>query len=76
MLKCIVAILNWKVLLAIVLVTSLVQSLDGQVTPETLKSIVDWRWPSNAIQLEDIHLNFKKQQGFTKAKGQLPVGGW
>ena len=53
----------------------LVQSLDGQVAPETLKSIVDWQWPSNAIQLKDIHLNFKKQQGFTKSKGQLQWAG-
>ena len=37
----------------------IIRNLNGQVAPETLKSVVDWQWPTNAIQLRDIHFNFK-----------------
>lgn len=54
----------------------MVHDLNGQVAPETLKHVVEWQWPANAIQLQDIHFNFKKEQGFARADGQLQwVGG-
>ena len=53
----------------------IIRNLNGQVAPETLKSVVDWQWPTNAIQLRDIHFNFKKQQGFAQAEGTLQWAG-
>lgn len=53
----------------------IIRNLNGQVAPETLKSVVDWQWPTNAIQLRDIHFNFKKKQGFAQAEGTLQWAG-
>lgn len=53
----------------------IIRNLNGQVAPETLKSVVDWQWPTNAIQLRDIHFNFKKEQGFAQAEGTLQWAG-
>ncbi len=53
----------------------IIRNLNGQVAPETLKSVVDWQWPTNAIQLRDIHFNFKKNQGFAQAEGTLQWAG-
>lgn len=53
----------------------IIRNLNGQVAPETLKSVVDWQWPTNAIQLRDIHFNFKKDQGFAQAEGTLQWAG-
>lgn len=36
---------------------------------------MDWQWPTNAIQLRDIHFNFKKNQGFAQAEGTLQWAG-
>jgi len=53
-----------------------IHGLNGQIAPETLKNLVEWQWPANAIQLQDVNFNFKKQQGFNQAEGQLQwVGG-
>lgn len=49
----------------------IIQHLNGQIAPETLKTIVDWQWPSNAIQLQNIDVNFDKKQGFSQVEGQL-----
>ncbi|SPL71808.1 type II secretion system protein N [Acinetobacter stercoris] len=51
------------------------RKMTGQVSPETLKTMVDWQWPSNAIQLSNIQFDFKKEQGFTKSDGKLHWGG-
>lgn len=53
----------------------IIRNLNGQVAPETLKSVVDWQWPTNAIQLRDIYFNFKKEQGFAQAEGTLQWAG-
>ena len=53
----------------------IIRNVNGQVAPETLKSVVDWQWPTNAIQLRDIHFNFKKEQGFAQAEGTLQWAG-
>ncbi len=38
-----------------------IKNMTGQIAPETLKNIVDWQWPSNAIQLKDVNFKFKKE---------------
>ncbi|WP_353143938.1 type II secretion system protein N [Acinetobacter pragensis] len=53
----------------------IIKSLNGQIAPETLKSLADWQWPSNSIQLKDISLNYSKLQGFSQADGQLEWAG-
>lgn len=53
----------------------MIHDLNGQIAPETLKHLVDWQWPANAIQLQDIDFNYKKQQGFSQANGQLQWAG-
>lgn len=55
--------------------TVVIKSFNGQIAPETLKALADWQWPSNAIQLKDISLKFKPQQGFSKMDGQLQWAG-
>src|SRR5699024_11267780 len=49
--------------------------LNGQIAPETLKNIVDWQWPTNAIQLQNINFNYKTEQGFSQTDGQLQWAG-
>ncbi len=53
----------------------MIHDLNGQIAPETLKHLVDWQWPANAIQLQDIDFNYKKQHGFSQADGQLQWAG-
>ena len=37
--------------------------------------MVDWQWPTNTIQLQNIEFNFNKEQGFAQADGQLQWAG-
>lgn len=53
----------------------ILRDLNGQVAAETLKSMVDWQWPANPLQLHDINFNFKKAQGFAQARGELQWAG-
>ena len=53
----------------------IIHDLNGQIAPETLKNIVDWQWPINAIQLQDINFNYKTEQGFSQTDGQLQWAG-
>ena len=55
--------------------TIIVQQLNGKIAPETLKNIVDWQWPTHAIQLQDLNFKFKKEQGFSQVDGQLQWAG-
>lgn len=52
-----------------------IKNMTGQIAPETLKAIVDWQWPTNAIQLKDVNFKFKKDIGFTDSEGQLQWAG-
>ena len=53
----------------------IVQEMSGQIAPETLKSLVNWQWPSNSIQLEQLSFRYQKDKGFSQAEGQLQWGG-
>lgn len=53
----------------------IIRDLNGQISPESLKTLSDWQWPANLIQLSDVNLNFNKEQGFSQAQGQLQWGG-
>lgn len=53
----------------------MVRDLNGQIAPETLKSLANWQWPSNAIQLQEIDFNYKKEQGFDQVDGGIQWAG-
>lgn len=53
----------------------MIRQLKGQIAPETLKTMVNWQWPANSIQLDHVQLNYQKKQGFTQAEGALHWGG-
>lgn len=53
----------------------IIKHMQGQVAPETLKTLVNWQWPSNNIQLKDIQFRFHPEQGFSQADGSLQWGG-
>ena len=51
------------------------RQLNAKIAPETLKMLVNWQWPANQIQLNDMQLNYKKDTGFSQAEGGLQWGG-
>ena len=53
----------------------IINQMQGQIAPETLKNIANWQWPANAIQISDMTLRFKKDTGFSDVDGQLHWGG-
>lgn len=53
----------------------IIQDLNGQVAPDTLKNLAAWQWPSNHLQLEDVSLHYKPEQGFIQAQGQVNWAG-
>ncbi|WP_130803521.1 type II secretion system protein N [Acinetobacter ihumii] len=53
----------------------IIRQFNGQIAPETLKTLVNWQWPANSIQLKDVELNYQKEKGFAQAEGQLHWGG-
>ena len=53
----------------------IIKQMSGQVAPETLKSIVNWQWPANAIQLSDVQFQLNKDNGFSNADGKLQWAG-
>lgn len=52
-----------------------IKQMQGRISPDTLKSVVNWQWPANPIQLSDVQFNFKPEQGFSKADGTLQWAG-
>ena len=56
--------------------TLVAKNLEGQIAPETLKTLADWQWPINAIQFNQLDFKYKKQNGFSDVNGQLNwIGG-
>ncbi|EPF69905.1 general secretion pathway protein N [Acinetobacter rudis CIP 110305] len=53
----------------------IVKDLNGQISPETLKTLVNWQWPANPIQLKNVQFDFKKNLGFSSADGELQWAG-
>lgn len=53
----------------------IIKNMNGQITPETLKNMVNWQWPNNAIQLKDVQFKMNKDKGFSQVEGQLQWAG-
>lgn len=49
--------------------------VNGKVNPETLAALINWQWPSTSINMQDVNITYKKQQGFKAADGQLSWSG-
>ncbi len=52
-----------------------IQHVNGRISPETLVSLLQWQWPSTSMNVQDVSLQYKKQQGFSNAEGQLAWAG-
>ena len=52
-----------------------IKNVTCQISADTLKNVINWQWPTNSIQLQDIQLNFNREKGFSKAVGGLQWGG-
>lgn len=48
-----------------------VQHVRGQVALNDLKKGADWQWPHNLIQIKNLNLDYKKDQGFSAVDGEL-----
>lgn len=55
--------------------TITVKNMKGQLASDTLKNVVNWEWPSNAIQVSDFAFKYKPQQGFSSANGGIQWAG-
>lgn len=53
----------------------IINKMQGQIAPETLKNVANWQWPANSIQISDMTLRFKKDTGFSDTDGKLQWGG-
>ena len=52
-----------------------IKNLKGQIAADTLKNVVNWQWPTNNIQIQDLEMNFHREKGFSSAKGEMQWGG-
>ena len=52
-----------------------IQDMQGQISQDTLKTIVNWQWPSNSIQVSDIALKFHPESGFSRVDGAIQWAG-
>ena len=53
----------------------IIKNITGQIAPDTLKNVVNWQWPANAIQLKNIQFKMNKDKGFSDVDGQLQWAG-
>ena len=53
----------------------IIKNMTGQLAPNTLKSVANWQWPANAIQLKDVQFKMNKDKGFSDVDGQLQWAG-
>ena len=53
----------------------IIKNMTGQLAPDTLKSVANWQWPANAIQLKDVQFKMNKDKGFSNVDGQLQWAG-
>ncbi|OTG81204.1 general secretion pathway protein [Acinetobacter sp. ANC 4558] len=52
-----------------------INSLNGRIAPETLRSFQAWDWPSTDIQVKDLNFKYNKSTGFEKGEGTFQWGG-
>lgn len=52
-----------------------IEHLNGQISTQTLSTLLPWQWPDSPIQLRDLKIIYHKQQGWQDADGQLNWAG-
>lgn len=55
--------------------TIYLNNMNGKVSPDTLAQLISWQWPSTNINIQDMTLKYKKEQGFSDVDGQLTWAG-
>lgn len=53
----------------------IIKDIQGQISQDTLKTIVNWQWPSNSIQVSNIELKFHPDTGFSHVNGEINWAG-
>lgn len=53
----------------------IVKNMNGQISSDTLKNIVNWQWPNNNIQVSDLAFRYQPESGFSRAEGDLSWAG-
>lgn len=53
----------------------MLQSVNGEIAPETLESLNSWQWPSSKIIIKDLNVEYKKSNGFDQTSGNIQWGG-
>ncbi|XID74793.1 type II secretion system protein N [Alkanindiges sp. WGS2144] len=48
-----------------------IEQLNGQISTQTLSTLLPWQWPNNPIQLHHIKVIHHEQKGWQQADGQL-----
>ena len=51
--------------------TLYLRDLNGKISPDVLQHIAAGQWPDSPIELQDVQLNYKKNEGFTQAEGAM-----
>ena len=49
----------------------ILKDVKGQLAPDTLQQMVNWQWPSNALQHDIEQLRYQSETGFSQTNGQL-----
>lgn len=48
-----------------------IENLNGQISTQTLRTLLPWQWPNNPINIRDLKVIFHQQKGWQTADGQL-----
>lgn len=48
-----------------------VEKLNGQISTQTLSSLLPWQWPDNPVQVRDLKVIYHQKNGWQDADGQL-----
>ncbi|WOE30645.1 MULTISPECIES: type II secretion system protein N [unclassified Acinetobacter] len=47
------------------------QSIEGEISPDTLRKLNSWRWPNSTLFIHDFNTRYRKKTGFENSSGQL-----
>lgn len=48
-----------------------IEHLNGQISTQTLRTLLPWQWPNNPINVRELKVIFHQQKGWQTADGQL-----
>ncbi|QIO07104.1 type II secretion system protein N [Acinetobacter shaoyimingii] len=53
----------------------IIKDIQGQIAPESLRSVVSWQWPTNNIQVSNTSFSLHREKGFSDASGEIRWAG-